>query len=101
VRHVGEVGLATAEDDAILQKARAERRIVVTFDADFHTMLALSGGTEPSVIRIRIEGLRAEPLVELLVWVLRECREYLEDGALVSVRPSGVRLRKLPVRRSD
>ncbi len=40
--HVGDVGYATATDAAILQLALGEQRIVVTLDADFHALLALS-----------------------------------------------------------
>ena len=43
--HVGEVGCADADDAAILQKAQGEKRTVVTLDADFHTLLALSRAT--------------------------------------------------------
>ena len=63
--HVGEVGYATAEDEAILERGREDERIVTTLDADFHTLLALSGATAPSVIRIRIEGLRGEATASL------------------------------------
>lgn len=42
--HTGEVGLATAPDIAILQRGRAEGRVVVTLDADFHALLAAQGG---------------------------------------------------------
>jgi hypothetical protein len=38
----------------------------VTSDADFHALLALSGATGPSVVRIRIEGQPAEGLATLL-----------------------------------
>jgi len=57
--HVGEISLATASDEEILQHARTDQRIIVTLDADFHALLALAMAAEPSIIRIRIEGLRA------------------------------------------
>jgi predicted nuclease of predicted toxin-antitoxin system len=52
--HVGEVGLADASDAIILDHGRTESCIVATLDADFHTLLALSGATFPSVMRLRI-----------------------------------------------
>ena len=39
VVHVGEVGLAAAEDGDILEWARAESRVCVTLDGDFHASL--------------------------------------------------------------
>lgn len=95
--HVGDRGLATASDAKILDVARHERTVVVTLDADFHTLLALSGAKEPSVIRIRIEGLRAEGFASLLVDVLKICANDLMKGAAVSVTESGVRVRHLPL----
>ena len=53
--HVAEIGLSAADDTDILQRARDDERVVVTLDADFHALLALSAATSPSVIRIRIE----------------------------------------------
>jgi predicted nuclease of predicted toxin-antitoxin system len=44
--------------------ARREGRVIVTLDADFHALLALSNAATPSVVRLRIEGLRARPLHE-------------------------------------
>ena len=54
--HVGDRGLATASDSKILDFGRQEGTVVVTLDADSHALLALSGVTGPSVIRIRIEA---------------------------------------------
>jgi predicted nuclease of predicted toxin-antitoxin system len=97
--HVSERALATAPDSIILEIARQEQRIVVTLDADFHALLVLSGATGPSVIRIRIEGLRAENLAGVLVDVLKLCKDDLTHGAMVSVTEHGVRVRRLPLLR--
>ena len=40
--HTGECGLAEASDAEIIQRAAEQDRIVVTLDADFHALLALS-----------------------------------------------------------
>jgi predicted nuclease of predicted toxin-antitoxin system len=55
--HVGDRGLATESDLKILDVGRQEGMVVVTLDADFHALLALSGITGPSVVSIRTEGL--------------------------------------------
>jgi predicted nuclease of predicted toxin-antitoxin system len=95
--HVGEIGMAAAEDDLILRRAATENRVVVTLDADFHALLALSNVGKPSVIRIRVEGLKAPDLNLLLQRVIAHCHAELETGALVSVEETRIRLRRLPI----
>ncbi len=95
--HVGDVGLAAADDGSILARARDHAQIVVTLDTDFHAQLALSGAAGPSVIRIRIEGLKAQQLANLLVCVREQCREDLKSGAMVTVTESTIRIRHLPL----
>ena len=95
--HVGEKGLATASDAKIIDFARQGGWIVVT--ADFHALLALSGATSPSVVRIRIEGQPAEGLATLLVNVLKVCKDDLVQGAMISVPENGARIRRLPLLR--
>jgi len=95
--HVGEIGMSQAEDAEIIQKARVEERVVVTLDADFHTLLALNEAASPSVIRVRIERLRAQALRELLLMVIGECQEDLEQGAAIAVEPNRIRIRRLPL----
>jgi predicted nuclease of predicted toxin-antitoxin system len=94
VLHVGEIGMARADDVAVLHKARDEGRVVVTL-ADFHSALVLSGNTSPSVIRIRTEGLRADRIADLLIHVIAETRQALESGSLITVQPDRIRIRKL------
>lgn len=95
--HVGEIGMAEAEDAEIIQRAREEKRIVVTLDADFHTLLALGQATSPSIIRIRIERLRAQALTNLLLRIISRCEKELQQGAAVTVEPSRIRIRLLPL----
>lgn len=96
--HVGEIGLATAEDKAILERGRIDGRTVATLDADFHTLLALLGASAPSVIRLRIEGLRGEATATLLQTLVTQFDEDLEQGAAITVQEGRVRVRRLPLR---
>jgi predicted nuclease of predicted toxin-antitoxin system len=93
--HVGDIGLSSAEDAEILSRARQEDRIVVTLDADFHALLAFSGLPSPSVIRVRIEGLRTDRLATLLLDVIGQCKEALSAGAMITVQPARIRIRRL------
>jgi predicted nuclease of predicted toxin-antitoxin system len=95
--HVGEIGLASADDKTILAYALDRGMVVVTLDADFHTQLVLSGARGPSVIRIRIEGLNSTELSRLLTRVIQQCKDKLDSGAMVTVTETGVRVRKLPL----
>ncbi|HWP86109.1 MAG TPA: DUF5615 family PIN-like protein [Terriglobia bacterium] len=95
--HAGDIGQSTAEDAAILEYARERDWVIVTLDADFHTRLALSSATKPSVIRVRIEGLRGPELAELLDKVLTATSGDLAQGAMVTVAESGVRVHRLPI----
>jgi predicted nuclease of predicted toxin-antitoxin system len=95
--HTSEIEMAEALDDEILRRALAEDRTIVTLDADFHAHLALSAAMKPSVIRVRIEGLQAEALVRLLKRVLEQCGGDLEAGAVVSVKETRIRVRRLPI----
>ena len=95
--HVGEIGMFEAEDAEIIERAREEERAVATLDADFHALLALDEAIFPSVIRVRIERLRAQALTDLLLMVIAECEEDLEQGSAITVEPSRIRIRRLPL----
>lgn len=95
--HVGELGMARSPDADILQLARRDSWVVVTLDADFHTLVAVSGEALPSVIRVRLEGLKGAELSGLLQKVLARVADDLLRGALVTVTEKSIRLRHLPV----
>jgi predicted nuclease of predicted toxin-antitoxin system len=97
VIHVSEIGMGRADDADIVQRARAEGRICVTLDADFHSLLAIGGERGPSVIRIRKEGLDAAALAALLQGIWPRIEDALGGGAMVTVTDRAVRVRRLPI----
>lgn len=95
--HVGVLGLAQATDEFIIEEARRRQAVIVTLDADFHQMLASSRSTTPSVVRIRIEGLKGNQLAAILASVVSAAGTELNAGAVVSVTPGRIRVRLLPI----
>lgn len=95
--HTGECSLACASDEEILRYAEADGRVVVSLDSDFHALLAFSKATRPSVVRIRIEGLRAEAASDLIRRVVKCCEDDLTVGCVVSVQEDRMRIRELPL----
>jgi predicted nuclease of predicted toxin-antitoxin system len=95
--HVFECGLGSARDEQILEYARASGYVVCTLDADFHSMLAVSGSSGPSVVRVRREGLRGPELASLLKRIWDEVGDAIKDGAAVTITDRAVRVRRLPI----
>ena len=52
--HLRDQGLQQLEDIEIVQKARAEGRVILTHDLDFGRIVALGGTRVPSVITFRL-----------------------------------------------
>jgi predicted nuclease of predicted toxin-antitoxin system len=97
--HVAEHGLSRASDAEILDCARERSLIVVTLDADFHSLLAATGANSPSVIRLRQQGLNGEQTASVIATVVRRNQKVLETGAVISVTHTLVRVKLLPLPR--
>jgi predicted nuclease of predicted toxin-antitoxin system len=95
--HVGEIGMWAAPDREILAWADQQNAAVVTLDADFHAILAVSSASGPSVIRIRIEGLDAAAIAAMLRWVLVNYEADLACGCVVTVKSRKITSHKLPI----
>ena len=89
--------MSRADDGDVLKRARAEQRVCVALDGDFHALLATSGESGPSVVRIRREGLNAGALASLLQTVWPEIEDALAAGAMVTVTDRAIRIRRLPI----
>ncbi len=55
--------MSQADDQELLAASLERNAAVVTLDADFHTILAVTGAKGPSAIRVRIQGLNALAIV--------------------------------------
>jgi predicted nuclease of predicted toxin-antitoxin system len=71
--------------------------IVVTLDADFHTLLAASGAISPSVIRLRRQRLNGQQAAAIITAVLERSHQALEAGAVASVTSALIRVKLLPL----
>ena len=87
--------------EQILAFSREHDAVVVTLDADFHTILAVSGASGPSVIRLRLQGLGAPEVVELVRRVQAGFEDDLKRGSLVTVKPLKTTCHRLPVGTSE
>ena len=96
--HVGDSGLAAASDVTILSIARDRESIVITLDSDFHALLANSGAPSPSVIRIRLQGLKGEDVANIIAEVMRSIEEDLIAGAVATVTGRRLAVRRLPLK---
>ena len=95
--HVREIGLASAADWLIFERAAAEDRVIVSADADFGTLLALRGSSKPSVILFRLENRRTPAdQVQLLNANLSSLSASLEQGCIAVIENRRVRVRYLP-----
>ena len=97
--HVGDVGLLTAADQAILDYAAASELVIISADTDFGELLAISrGAVRPSVVLLRsADRLTPEQQGALLVANLPAVAGELGTGAIVTIARGRVRIRSLPI----
>jgi predicted nuclease of predicted toxin-antitoxin system len=95
--HLRDQGLQRLPDDQIIQKARAEGRIILTHDLDFSRLVAISQSRLPSVITFRLKDMRPAQVNHYLNEALDHFAAELQSGALISVGENGIRARRLPV----
>ena len=89
--------MSKAQDIAIIALAKKEQRMVVTLDADFHAHLAVSEAIGPSVLRIRMEGQKAENLAPLIINVLSIAKDEINQGAMITLAKGKVHIKLLPI----
>lgn len=98
VSHVGDLELLAASDDDILARAASDGYVVVTADSDFPMMLATRRASRPSVVLLRhITNLPRHHHSDLLLANLPTVSDALDQGAIVSLSPTRLTVRDLPI----
>jgi predicted nuclease of predicted toxin-antitoxin system len=95
--HASELGLSTAPDLEILERARAENRVVITADLDFPQLLALLELSAPGLILIRGGDFTEDWARGRLVAVLSALSERDIAESIVVIERHRVRRRRLPL----
>lgn len=96
--HASAVGLTSATDPVVLQRALDDGRVLLTLDTDFGALLAHSGAAVPSVVLFRGEVTRRpDGQAALLLANLDQFEQDVAEGALVVIGDGRLRIRSLPI----
>jgi predicted nuclease of predicted toxin-antitoxin system len=95
--HLREEGLQQLPDEKILEKARQEGRIVLTFDLDFGDLMVTGTHTFPSVVIFRLHNETPINVTARLFDVLAQRSRELEEGVILVVEDTRYRIRRLPL----
>jgi predicted nuclease of predicted toxin-antitoxin system len=96
--HWSRVGNPGASDQEVLTWARANAHTVLTHDLDFGAILAATRGKSPSVIQLRVQDINPQHIGNLVMGVMNQFRQYLQEGALISIDEKRPRIRILPLK---
>ncbi len=98
VIHVRDIDMQTSSDEEIFKRAQKEKRIIISADTDFGTILALSNEQFPSVIIFRqTKNRKPVEQANLLISNLKEIKSSLESGSIVIIEDKRIRIRSLPL----
>lgn len=100
--HVVDVGLLSASDEQIFERAATDQWTVVTADTDFSMLLALRASSSPSVVLLRgVAELAWSAHAALILANLEAVVTDLNQGAIVSLGPTRMAVRMLPLRPAE
>lgn len=96
--HIRDLRLASAADPAVLELAAREQRCLISADTDFGAILSGRKASTPSVILFRGEGVHRPPhQVMLILTNLASIEEAVDEGSVIVIERSRIRVRKLPI----
>jgi len=81
-------------DEAVLESANRESRLLLTADEDFGELVFRQGWVSSGVILIRLAGLTSEYKARMVTSTLEERAAELAPGTFTVVAPGSVRIRR-------
>ena len=97
ITHLLEERLERLTDSKIIEKAKIEGRVIVTFDLDFGDLLALGKDSLPSVILIRLANETPISVTPKVLSVLLNHKDDLSSGSIITLTENRIRVRKLTI----
>ena len=88
---VCEIGLATADDQVVLERAISDNRLLLTLDEHFGDWAVLPLSEHPGVVRIKATPATSARILAVLLPFLEKAADRDFRDHLVIVRPAGVR----------
>ncbi|MCF8247309.1 MAG: DUF5615 family PIN-like protein [Saprospiraceae bacterium] len=95
--HVFEIDLDETDDSIILEHAKQNQQIIITFDLDFSRLVAVGKLQLPSVITFRTDTMTTAIFKNTMLQHLENLQEALTAGAMVTVTERNIRVKTLPV----
>ena len=95
--HALDLGLGIASDEAILERARLEHRVVVTADLDYPRLLALARSEGPGLILFRGGNYGEDEALVYLRRALRAIPTGELPNSIVVIEKGRIRRRRLPL----
>lgn len=96
--HVHQVALDRSSDEAIMEYARAEQRVVITADLDYPRILALTQAGGPGLILFRGGNYNERETSDRLARALEAVPMDELPTSIVVIEKGRIRRRRLPLR---
>lgn len=84
-------------DIEIINFARQENRIIITYDLDFSMLVALSGNNQPSLITLRIYSTNPITITQKILEIIPQIEAELQAGCAITISDDNLRIRQLPI----
>lgn len=99
VIHWSSIGKANASDEEIFEYTKNNGSVIFTHDLDFGSILAAANAAYPSVIQVRVQDVTPQYLSSFVISAIRQFKDQLDAGALITIDENKSRARILPLRK--